>query len=142
LSFLLDTNVISELRRRRPDPGVQKWLAGIDASELSLSVLVVGELRQGIERLRQRDARRAAQLEQWLERLTEQFAERILPVTATIADEWGRLNARDRVPAVDGLIAATAAVHGLTVVTRNVQDFRRTGVRCLDPFARSDEPGT
>ena len=98
-------------------------------------MLVVGEIRQGIERLRRRDPSQAAVFETWLATLRRDYADRILPVTVQIADEWGRLNVPDPVPAIDGLLAATARVHGLTLVTRNTADVARTGVALLNPFA-------
>jgi len=108
LSFLLDTNVLSELRKReRADPGVLGWIHGIDSDELFLSVLVVGELRQGVERVRRRDGNAAAHLERWLDALISQHEDRILGVDVKVAEMWGRLNVPDPLPAVDGLLAAT-----------------------------------
>jgi toxin FitB len=136
LSYLLDTNVLSELRKGpRADPGVVRWLDSVDDSALFLSVLVLGEIRQGIERVRRRDKRSARALEQWLRSLVESYADRVLAVDATVAERWGELNVPDPLPVVDGLIAATARVHGLTVVTRNSDDFKRAGVEVLNPFA-------
>lgn len=99
-------------------------------------MLVVGELRQGIEGLRQRDARAARALDKWLRTTLDAYSGRVLPIDAEIADRWGLLNVPDRLPAVDGLLAATALVHGLTVVTRNSDDFGRTGVEVFNPFER------
>jgi toxin FitB len=136
VKFLIDTNVLSELRKGpRADPRVLGWFRSVDDAALYLSVLVIGELRQGIERLRRRDPPAAAKLDRWLHELIERHADRTLPVDAAVADRWGRLNVPDPIPAVDGLLAATALVHSLTLVTRNVRDVRRTGVRHLDPFA-------
>lgn len=133
--YLIDTNIISEVRKgRRCDPRVAAWYRGVRDDELYLSVLVVGEIRQGIERLRPRDSRRALALEQWLEELLKSFGERVLPVDQKIAQTWGRLNASDTLPAVDSLLAATAEAHGLALVTRNVRDLERSGVRCINPF--------
>lgn len=134
MSFLLDTNVVSEIRKPQGNAHVRNWLSSVPGSDLYLSVLVVGEIRQGIERLRRRDAPQAAVYEAWLAALRRDYVTRILPVTADIAEEWGRLNAPTPLPAIDGLLAATASVRGLTLVTRNVADFARTGVRVLDPF--------
>lgn len=133
--FLLDTNVVSELRKgRRADRGVVTWIG--DAPEaLHLSVLVVGELRRGVERVRRRDERAAGALEHWLHRVVAGFADRVLPVSRAVADAWGRMGVSDPVPVVDGLLAATAQVHGLTLVTRNVADVAATGVPTLNPFA-------
>jgi predicted nucleic acid-binding protein len=135
VSFLVDTNVVSELRKgERANAEVRDWFRSVDDAELYLSVLVIGELRQGVERLRRRDPPAAAKLDRWLHELIERHTDRTLPVDAAVADRWGRLNVPDPIPAVDGLLAATALVHSLTLVTRNVRDVRRTGVRHLDPF--------
>ena len=136
MSFLVDTNVISELRKgARANARVLNWFRSADATALYLSVLVIGELRQGVERLRRRDPPAAAKLDRWLHELIERHADRTLPVDAAVAERWGRLNVPDPIPAVDGLLAATALVHSLTLVTRNIRDVRTTGVRHLDPFA-------
>jgi predicted nucleic acid-binding protein len=135
VSFLVDTNVLSELRKGpRANAKVAAWFQAVDDTELYLSVLVIGELRQGVEGLRRRDPPAAAKLDRWLHELVEHYEDRTLPVDAAVADRWGRLNVPDLAPAVDGLLAATALVHSLTLVTRNVRDVRRTGVRHLDPF--------
>ncbi len=135
MTFLLDTNVLSEARKPRGDPGVKGWMAGVSGRDLYLSVLVVGEIRQGIERLRGRDPDQAGVFDAWLRRLREEYAERVLTVTLAVAEEWGRLNVPDPLPAVDGLLAATARVHGLTLVTRHTTDLARAGVKLLNPFA-------
>jgi predicted nucleic acid-binding protein len=136
VSFLVDTNVVSELRKgRRTNAKVRSWFDAVDEDELYLSVLVIGELRQGIERLRRRDAPSAASLERWLVELVEGYAERVLTIDAAVADRWGHLNVPDPISAIDGLMAATALVHSLTLVTRNLRHVERTGVRHLDPFA-------
>jgi predicted nucleic acid-binding protein len=135
VSFLLDTNVLSELRKgARADAGVVRWFDATDESALFISVLVLGELTQGIESVRRRDKRSARALEQWLRGLFASYGDRVLPIDAAVAQRWGELNVPDRLPAVDGLMAATAIVHGLTVVTRNTDDFERTGVAMLNPF--------
>jgi predicted nucleic acid-binding protein len=141
VSYLLDTNVVSEIRKKAPDPGVCSWFASVPDDELFLSVLVVGEIRQGIERLARRDLAQAEIFEQWLSRLVHDYGERIVPITASVAEAWGRLNVPDSVPVVDGLMAATALVHNWTLVTRNVDDVASTGVRVLDPFARDGQMG-
>jgi len=133
--YLIDTNVISEVGKgRRCDRQVSEWYRGVSDDELFLSVLVVGEIRQGIERLRTRNPRRAQALEKWLEELLESFGDRVLPVDAKVAQNWGRLNARSSFPVIDSLLAATAEAHGLTLVTRNLKDIERSGVRCINPF--------
>jgi toxin FitB len=134
VGFLLDTNVISEVRRKRPDPNVQAWLAAVPEAELYVSVLVVGEIRQGIERLRRRDRSQALVFETWLSALVRGYADRIVPVTAEVAEEWGRMNVPDPLPVIDGLMAATAKLRGWTFVTRNVADLTGCGVRLLNPF--------
>lgn len=133
--FLLDTNVVSELRKgARANPGVAAWIAEVDDNALFLSVLVAGELRQGVERLRLRDATAAAHLDRWCIALIDGYTDRLLPVDARIADLWGRLNVPDPISAVDGLLAATAIVHGLTLVTRNVRHVARSGATLHNPF--------
>jgi predicted nucleic acid-binding protein len=139
LSFILDTNVVSELRRRRPSAQVMAWYASTGASDLYLSVLVLGEIRRGIERLRGRDADQSEALERWLLELRSSFADRILPVDAAVADEWGRIGAASPVPPEDGLMAATAKVHRMVFVTRNVSHVARTGARVLNPW--ETQPG-
>jgi predicted nucleic acid-binding protein len=134
VSYLLDTNIVSELRKPNANPNVRAWVAGTPAQDLYLSVLTLGELRHGIERLRRRDPAQARVLEQSFEQFERDFRDRLLPVTADIADQWGRLGVPDPIPMVDGLLAATARVHGFTLVTRNTPDFARTGVRLLNPF--------
>lgn len=130
----MDTNVLSEARRPRGDANVKAWLASVPADSLYLSVLVVGEVRRGIERLRQRDPVQAGVYEEWLAALRQDYADRVLPVTAEVAEEWGRMNVSDPLPVVDGLMAATAKVGGLTLVTRNTADVERSGVRVLNLF--------
>jgi len=137
VSFLLDTNVVSEIQKKAPDRGVATWFASVPADKLFLSVLVVGEIRQGITRLVRRDPAQAEIFERWLSQLVDGYGDRIVPITVRIAEAWGRLNVPDPVPVVDGLLAATALVHDWTLVTRNFNDVTSTGVRLLDPFADS-----
>ena len=134
MAFLLDTNVISEARKPAPDPNVRAWLDSVPEAELYLSVLVVGEIRQGVERLRRRDPAQAEPYEAWLSVLQRSFADRLVPVTVDVCVEWGRLNVPNPLPVVDGLLAATARHRDWTLVTRNVKDLARTGVRLLNPF--------
>lgn len=136
MSWLVDTFVVSELRKGpRTDASVRAWFDAVDADELFTSVLVIGELRRGVESIRRRDPTAALALEQWLARLLASFADRIIPIDTAVAERWGALNVPDPLPAVDGLLAATALVHDMTLVTRNIRDVARSGVRVLDPFA-------
>jgi predicted nucleic acid-binding protein len=135
VSLLLDTNVVSELRKgARAHPRVRAWFESVADADLHLSVLVVGELRRGIERVRARDAKQAAALERWLRHLTREHGERILPVDRRVAELWGRFSATRSGSPVDVLMAATAQVHELVLVTRNTRDVAWTGVTCLNPF--------
>ncbi len=137
MSLLLDTNVVSELRKgARAEVHVRAWFAQVDDEDVYLSVLVIGELRRGIERVRGRDTAQAQALERWLARLTRQHADRILPVDRRVADQWGRFSSTRSASPVDTLMAATAHVHEMTLVTRNVRDVVWTGVACLNPFER------
>jgi predicted nucleic acid-binding protein len=133
LSFLLDTNAVSEIRRGR-DPHVRAWADAVDDVNLHLSVLTLGEIRTGIDRLRDQDPPQADVFARWLSELRTRFAERILSVDIRVADEWGRLNAIASRSTVDSLIAATAHVHDLTVVTRNTKDFQGCNVPLLNPW--------
>jgi predicted nucleic acid-binding protein len=139
MSFLLDTNVVSELRKgARADRNVAAWFQSINDGELYLSALVLGEIRKGIEHLRRRDVLQATALESWLNRLVVEFADRILPVDRMVADEWGRIAALRSIPPIDALLAATAKVHGMILATRNEADFSMTGVPLLNPFRCGD----
>jgi toxin FitB len=137
VTYLLDTNVVSEIRKAEPDPGVAEWFTATASEELYLSVLVVGEIRQGIERLRgRRDSEQADRFERWLDGLKATFGDRLLPVSVAVAERWGRFNAVRPLPVVDGLLAATAMEHDLTLVTRDIRGLRSTGVELLDPWER------
>lgn len=127
--------MISELRKgSRCDRAVATWWEGTANDEVFLSVLTIGEIRKGIENIRRRDARSAVALEQWLLGVIRDHGDRILPVDIDVIEEWGRLNVPDPLPVIDGLLAATAKIHGLTFVTRNVPDITRTGVEYLNPW--------
>ena len=135
MRFLLDTNVISEIGKGALcDRNVTAWLESIEPQDLCTSVLVIGEMRAGVEKLRLRGAERAAVFERGLVLVVDLFADRIISIDRRVAEQWGRLNAARRLPAVDGLIAATALVHAMAVVTRNVRDFDPAGVYVLNPF--------
>jgi hypothetical protein len=134
MSFLLDTNVVSEARKPNGDENVKAWFGSVKGTDLFLSVLVVGEIRRGIEGLRRRDPAQAASYESWLSTLHQDYADRILLITSDIAEEWGRMSVPDPIPVVDGLMAATARLHKFTLVIRNTTDFARTGVPLLNPF--------
>jgi predicted nucleic acid-binding protein len=135
VSLLLDTNVISELRKGpRTDPNVARWFAGVAEEDIHLSVLVVGELRRGIERVRGRDPRQAGALEAWLRQVLREHAQRVLPVDFRVAEQWGRLESLRSASVIDTLMAATAQVFDLVLVTRNVKDVSWTGVSCFNPF--------
>ncbi len=133
--FLIDTNVISELRKGdRCDARVAAWYASLEDSDLFPSVLVTGEIRKGIELGRPRDSRQAGALERWLREVERSFGDRILPVDARVADAWGVMRAIRSVPVVDGLLAATAKTHTLTLATRNASDVHGLGATVLNPF--------
>lgn len=132
--FLLDTVIVSELRKKTPNARVVKWISSQHEDRLHLSVITLGEIERGIEKRRKEDPSFADALEAWLESLTRLYADRILPVSATIARRWGRLSVQLGHDGADVLIAATALTHGLTVVTRNVSHFKPTGVSVINPF--------
>jgi toxin FitB len=136
VSFLLDTNVVSELRKAaRGNPQVAAWFRAIPNVDLYTSVVVIAELRRGIERLRRHDVAQALRLETWFSGVRDAFGARILPITTSIAEEWGRINVPDPLPILDGLLVATARVHGLTLVTRDASDLRRRGFAIFNPWA-------
>jgi toxin FitB len=131
--FLLDTNVVSELRRLRPHGAVLEWIRAADDADLHLSAVTLGELQGGIELTRAQDPGKAAELQRWLDAVEGQYS--VLPMDGRTFREWARLmHARSDTLYEDAMIAATARVHGLTVVTRNVTDFRTFDVPLLNPF--------
>jgi predicted nucleic acid-binding protein len=136
LKFLLDINVISELRKRdRAHPNVTKWALQTPALEIGTSVLVLAEIRRGIELKRRSDPFQADLLDDWYESVRSGLGDRVLPVNETVSEVWARMSAPDPLPFIDGLLAATAKVYGMTLVTRNMADMIRTGVVVVDPFA-------
>lgn len=135
MAYLLDTHVVSELRKgSRCNSAVWEWFGALDEADAYLSVLVVGEIERGIERIRERDAKSATRLRRWLSGLCAQFEDRILPVTLPIARIWGKMGAPNPIPTVDGLLASTAHVHGLILATRNVRQVEALDIEWLDPF--------
>lgn len=136
MSFLLDTDVLSEFRKGdRADRAAVAWLRRRRSDDLYVSVLSLGELRRGVERVRRRgDTKGVRSLEGWLATVVDGYTGRIVNVDRSIADRWGRLGVPDPVPDIDGLIAATAIERNLTVATRNVRQFARTGARYTNPF--------
>jgi predicted nucleic acid-binding protein len=135
VSYLLDINVLSEVVKKRPAPRVLEWFASIQDEALYLSVLTLGEIRRGVERLPQGKGRE--ELRSWLEiELPGWFGERVLPIDQKVADCWGTLLASTErtLPSIDALLAATARCHDLRIVTRNEKDFQGTGVAVLNPW--------
>lgn len=132
--YLLDTNVVSETRKKRPNSGVTTFLAAADSAELFLSVLTLGELRKGVEARRKTDPVAADQLSGWVDTIETEFADRLLCVDAATARLWGGLSASRSLPVIDTLMAATAMRHDITLVTRNTGDFESTGARLVDPW--------
>lgn len=138
MMFILDTNVVSELRKVRmgkADPNVASWAENVDAADLFLSAITVMELELGVLSIERKDATQGAMLRAWLEQhVLPEFSGRTLPIDTTIAQRCARLHIPDKRGERDALIAATALVHGMTVVTRNVADFQSTGVTILNPW--------
>jgi hypothetical protein len=136
--YLLDTNVVSELRKRKPHQGVVAWVRAIPEESMYVSAVTIGEIQAGIEIIREQDAEKAKQIEDWLESVAQTY--NVLPVDAAIFRRWAQLtHRRPDHHLEDALIAATAIVRGLRVVTRNVGDFEPFGVSLIDPFAKSPD---
>jgi len=133
--MLLDTVVLSELRKSRPSPKVLAWLNKQPAEQLFVSVVSLGEIERGIVKARRADAQFAVRLADWLEDTVLLYGDHILPITAAIARRWGRLSAELGHEGADLLIAATALEHGLTVATRNLRHFKPSGVALVNPFS-------
>ena len=135
MSFLIDTNIISEVcKRGRCDPKVAAWWRRLAEVDLWLCSLVLGEIRKGVQLARRHDSRKTKALEGWLADIVSGFGDRVLPVDAAVVDQWGRMSAIRSVPVIDALMAATAKVYGLTLVTRNVVDVAGLEVDDLNPF--------
>ena len=135
MSYLIDTNIISEVRKgTRCDTRVSAWYASIADEDIFLSTLILGEIRKGVELARLRNADKAAMLERWLHDVETAFEGRVLGIDNRVSDQWGRLGALRSLPVIDGLLAATALAYGLTLVTRNDRDVAGLGVKVLNPF--------
>jgi toxin FitB len=134
VSYLLDMNVVSEIRKRHPHPAVLEWWRSVDAASVDPSALTLGELRLGVERLRSKDTDQADILDRWLRGLYSACSDRVVPVDAQIADEWARLNVPRSLPVIDSLLGATAKCRGWILVTRNIKDLGRCGVAVINPF--------
>jgi toxin FitB len=135
VSFLIDTNIISEVRKGdRCNPHVSAWYASIADDDLFLSTLVLGEIRKGVELARPTDPDKAAALERWLRQVEAAFDGRVLGIDNAVSDQWGRMSAIRPIPVIDGLLAATAMTNGLTFVTRNDRDIAGLGAAVLNPF--------
>ena len=138
MSFLLDTVILSELRKRKRNTHVVRWLCETRASDLFLSVVTIGEVERGISQQQRVDQLFAKQLASWLESTLLHYHDRILPIDISVARRWGELSDQCGHASADLLIAATAMEHGLTVVTRNVRHFKPTGVSILNPFEATE----
>jgi hypothetical protein len=135
MNVLVDTNVISELKRGpKASPRVAKWFMALSPENVFTSVIVLGEIRRGIELIARRDKPQGEALEQWYALVRQRLGERVLPVDEPIMAIWAQLSVPNMLPAYDGLIAATAIAHGLAIATRNTQDYRGTGVQIIDPW--------
>jgi toxin FitB len=134
VSFLLDTNVVSETRRKTPEPKVLAWVARADPADLFISAMTLGEIAKGVAMRAKQSPIQAAGLEQWLAATRLKYRDRIVAVDADIAEAWGHLAAKRPFPIIDGLLAATALVRGMTLVTRNVRDIADVGIPTLNPW--------
>lgn len=134
IGLLLDTNIVSELRRPTRNLGFRRWWESVESDALYLSAITLGEIEYGVQRLARKDADRAQALAEWAAEIHHEFSSRVLPVDGEVARTWGRFSALRTRPVADALIAATAHTHDLTLVTRNVADFADLPVRLLDPF--------
>ena len=140
--YLLDTNVLSEIRKgsQRAQPEVYQWWLGVKDQELFLSVMTLGEIRKGIDRLGACDVSQTLALELWMDEVKQTFRDRVIDVSLAVAERSGRLQAIRSLPEVDALLAASVLEYDLTLVSRNEADFRELGIRVLNPFLRSPAP--
>ena len=134
MRYLLDTNVVSELRRKAPDANVVAWFRRNDPATLHISVLTLGEIVKGVESLSRRDPVAGRSLNEWLDGLRRHYADRLIGIDAAVAEAWGRLSAVRPLPVIDALLAATASAHGMTLITRNRRDIAGTGVVAISPW--------
>lgn len=134
MKYLLDTNIVSELRKQNVNPEVLKWYEQNKKADFYLSVITLGEIRKGIELIRLRDKTAAINLDEWLEGLYRIYTKKIIPINNAIAERWGRLNSPNPRSFNDSYIAATALENNMTLVTRNISDMKGLGVNLLNPF--------
>ena len=134
MRYLLDTNIVSEISKRTPNPGVLQWFDESEGTDLFLSVVTLGEIRKGIEQKRRTEPRRAERLETTLATIRSDYSNRIIPVSEEIAEEWGRMCVVYPNHAVDNLLSATAKIHDMTLVTRNIRDVEIHAIEYLNPF--------
>lgn len=134
MNYLLDTNVVSEIQRKRPNQRVLTWIENTEPASLHISALTLGEIAKGAAKLARRDVAQATTFLRWLDAARLQFVNRVIAVDSEIAVAWGHLNAHRPLPIVDGLLAATALVHRMTLVTRNVRDVADLGLSLLNPW--------
>ncbi len=134
VKYLLDTIVISETRRKAPNAGLQAWLRRADPQALHVSVLSFGEIAKGIELIGLKYPAAGLALRKWFDEMRRLYTDRLIPINVDVAEEWGRISALRSLPVIDGLLAATAIVHKMTLVTRNLRDMERTGVMVVNPW--------
>jgi len=134
MAYLLDTNIVSEISKRTPNAGVLQWFGATEDTDLFLSVITLGEIRKGIEQKRRSDPGRAGRLERTLETIRTDYRGRIIPVSEEVAEEWGRMCMIYPNHPVDNLLSATASIHHLTLVTRNLRDVEMHAISTLNPF--------
>ena len=136
MKYLVDTNVLSELQKLRPEPNAQAWFKSVPPNDVHVSVITLGEIEKGIEKVRTADPEYASALDRWLQTILDNYTDRIIDIDAGIARRWGVLDHSHEHALVDAMLAATAIERGLVLVTRNVRDIERTGARWLNPFVR------